>query len=263
MIVAFTYKQYPGQQQVDLKVKIEVPGSWFAQGIGGRLNTDERAEKYEAIAVEYDPQHVFRAQSKGRGGSSKAAEAIRFICPEDAAEEEGHCGYWMRLSEWNRYRNDTYKERREDELPFLPPSELDHAMQEVQQNKEKKRSKVEANEVEEKPPVYKYFDLVKSGVHEAQTKAGPVNVPCEWYRCKKGAQCKVKSATPDDLHKVVKKGTSGLLKHIRACEGEEVWLRVRALTFSAISIGICCSSAQPLDTYAVSIAGCMPLILML
>ena len=26
----------------------------------------------------------------------------------------------MKLSQWNRYRNDTFKDRREDELPFIP-----------------------------------------------------------------------------------------------------------------------------------------------
>jgi hypothetical protein len=26
----------------------------------------------------------------------------------------------MKLSQWNRYRNDTFKDRREDELAFIP-----------------------------------------------------------------------------------------------------------------------------------------------
>jgi hypothetical protein len=43
-------KQYPGPEQVDprLCVEIEVPGSWF----GGTLNASERSLKYQAQAVE-------------------------------------------------------------------------------------------------------------------------------------------------------------------------------------------------------------------
>ena len=37
-------KQYPGQEQVDLSVLVEIPGSWF----GGALTTNERRDKYEA-----------------------------------------------------------------------------------------------------------------------------------------------------------------------------------------------------------------------
>ena len=42
-------KQYAGQEQVDLSVEIEVPGTWF----GGTLSAAERREKYKAQAVEY------------------------------------------------------------------------------------------------------------------------------------------------------------------------------------------------------------------
>jgi len=42
------FKQYPGQEQVDLAVEIEVPGSWFAVGSMGSLTTTERREKYNA-----------------------------------------------------------------------------------------------------------------------------------------------------------------------------------------------------------------------
>ena len=44
-------KQYPGPEQVDLCVQIEVPGSWF----GGT----ERSLKYKAQAVEYDDVREF------------------------------------------------------------------------------------------------------------------------------------------------------------------------------------------------------------
>jgi len=35
-------KQYPGQEQVDLAVEIEVPGSLFGVGLMGSLTTTER-----------------------------------------------------------------------------------------------------------------------------------------------------------------------------------------------------------------------------
>ena len=41
-------KQYPGQQQVDLAVEIEVPGSWFGAGPMGALTpgtVDEEADE--------------------------------------------------------------------------------------------------------------------------------------------------------------------------------------------------------------------------
>ena len=41
-------KQYPGQQQVDLAVEIEVPGSWFGAGPMGSLTVTEQREKYKA-----------------------------------------------------------------------------------------------------------------------------------------------------------------------------------------------------------------------
>ena len=43
-----------------------------------------------------------------------------FICLADAADEPNSDGYWMKLSQWNHYRNDTFKDRRDDELPFIP-----------------------------------------------------------------------------------------------------------------------------------------------
>lgn len=128
LLDAFTFKQYPGQQQVDLKVKIKVPGSWFSKGAAGSLTLTERRDSYEAIAVEFDPAKRFRGAARGLGHSSQTLEAIRFICPDDASEEVEHTGYWMKLSEWNRYRNDTYRDCREDELPYIPPTELDVAM---------------------------------------------------------------------------------------------------------------------------------------
>ena len=107
-------KQYPVQHQVDLAVEIEVPGSWFGAGPMGSLTVTEQREKYKAQAVEYAEVHEFPGASKGARKTRE--KAIRFICITDATEEPNSEGYWMKLSQWNRYRNDTFKDRREDEL---------------------------------------------------------------------------------------------------------------------------------------------------
>ena len=57
-------KQYPGQQQVDLAVEIEVPGSWFGAGPMCALNASERREKYTAQAVEYAEVREFPGASR-------------------------------------------------------------------------------------------------------------------------------------------------------------------------------------------------------
>jgi hypothetical protein len=71
-------KQYPGQQQVDLAVEIEVPGSWFGAGPMGALTPNERREKYTAQAVEYSGVHEFPGAS--RNARNTKEQAIRFIC---------------------------------------------------------------------------------------------------------------------------------------------------------------------------------------
>ena len=116
-------KQYPGQHQVDLAVEIEVPGSWFGAGPMGSLTVTEQREKYKAQAVEYAEVHEFPGASKGARKTRE--KAIRFICITDATEEPNSEGYWMKLSQWNRYRNDTFKDRREvHEVRHLRPLSL-------------------------------------------------------------------------------------------------------------------------------------------
>lgn len=80
-------KQYPGQQQVDLAVEIEVPGSWFGAGPMGSLTATEQREKYKAQAVEYAEVHEFPGATKGARKTRE--KAIRFICITDATAEPG------------------------------------------------------------------------------------------------------------------------------------------------------------------------------
>jgi len=70
------FKQYPGQEQVDLAVEIEVPGSWFGIGSMGSLTTTERREKYNAQFV-YSEVREFPGAS--RGARKTKEKTIRFI----------------------------------------------------------------------------------------------------------------------------------------------------------------------------------------
>ena len=65
-------KHYPGQQQVNLSVEIEVPGSWFGGTEMGSLNAGERRQKYKAQAVEYAEVREFPgATARGRARSRR------------------------------------------------------------------------------------------------------------------------------------------------------------------------------------------------
>jgi hypothetical protein len=113
-IASLLFKQYPGQQQVDLKVKIEVPGSWFGAGNAGGLQPAEKREKYDAVAMQFDEKHLFASAVARK--PAKVGPAIRFVCHADAADDANHSGFWVELPQWNRWRHDTYKDRREDEV---------------------------------------------------------------------------------------------------------------------------------------------------
>ena len=111
------FKQHPGQQQVDLSVKIEIPGSFFGSGSAGSLTAGERKEKYEAIAMEYNGAHIFEPPSGRKPALIKPG--IRAVFPADAADDASHPGFWIELTKWNRYRHDTYKDRPDDEVRGL------------------------------------------------------------------------------------------------------------------------------------------------
>ena len=157
-------KHYPGQQQVNLSVEIEVPGSWFGGTEMGSLNASERRQKYKVQAVEYAEVREFPGASLR---ARKVKEpAIRFICIDDAASDPNSEGYWMKLSQsqWNRFRHDTFKERPDDEKPFIL---------------ETCRSSVHAGELDaggatDKPEqssgIKQVFKFVSEGVHVQKNK---------------------------------------------------------------------------------------------
>ena len=135
-------------------------------GDAGALTSTERREKYTAQAVEYAKVHEFvRA---GRQRSSKE-EAIRFVCASDAQEDGSHAGFWMPLAQWNRYRHDTFKDRREDELPFI-------------RNKAEELSPAEPPAKEPAAGILQHFEAVSTGPHPQKMKGGGIKeVECTWY----------------------------------------------------------------------------------
>ena len=76
-------KQYGGEEQVSLKVLVDIPGSWFGGGAAGSLTPGERKEKYMAQAIEYAPIHQF----KKAGKKATNEQGIRFVCVSDAADD--------------------------------------------------------------------------------------------------------------------------------------------------------------------------------
>ena len=65
-------KHYSGQQQVNLSVEIEVPGSWFDGTEMGSLSASERRQKYKAQAVEYAEVREFPGASARARASSRS-----------------------------------------------------------------------------------------------------------------------------------------------------------------------------------------------
>lgn len=104
-------RQHPGKEQVELKVRIKVPGNVFPG-----LTPTERAQHYEAQATEFIPAHRF---AKAGLRPAETTAAIRYLCTSDVVDDPQHQGFLMRLTDWNRYRNDTFKHDREAELPYI------------------------------------------------------------------------------------------------------------------------------------------------
>ena len=73
-------KQYPGQQQVDRAVEVNVPGKHFPQ-----LQPAEQAAFYVGTACEYKERHDFPRHLKAWGAAHKGP-GIRFVCTSDAVE---------------------------------------------------------------------------------------------------------------------------------------------------------------------------------
>ena len=141
-------KQYPGQQQVDRAVKVDVPGKHFPQ-----LTTAEQKLDYEGTAVEHGQRHAFGLHRKA-WGSAHTGEGIRFVCMSDAIDDPDNKGHWTTVELWNRWRHNTYKERRDEELQYLDELPADGAAPAAAAAQEKAE-----------PEVKQYFDVAATGIH--------------------------------------------------------------------------------------------------
>ena len=75
----------------------------------------------------------------------------------------------MKLSQWNRFRNDTFKDRREDELAFIPG-----------QAPATEGGVVENLKAPQTPSIKTVFTLKSEGVH---TQRNGHQVQCFWWTC--------------------------------------------------------------------------------
>ena len=202
-------KQYGGEEQARLQVPIDIPGSWFGAGDSGALTTAERKDKYEVQAVEFAQVREFKKVGKSK---TTKDQAIRFICLSDAADDANHEGFWISLSQWNRYRHDTYKDRRQEELPYiLAPTDATT------------QAAAPAPAAEQKPVgIVSHFQLVSTGPHEVKKKAGgTATQTCTWYRCLQPA-CK---RGKDDLIRETGKSTGQLYREMKKCN-HALWVQL-------------------------------------
>ena len=194
-------KQYGGEEQAQLQVPIDIPGSWFGAGDSGALTTAERKDKYEVQAVNFAQVREFKKVGKSK---TTKDQAIRFICQSDAADDANHEGFWISLSQWNRYRHDTYKDRRQEELPYiLAPTDATT------------QAAAPAPAAEQKPlGIVSHFQLVSTGTgpHEVKKKAGGTATQTyTWYRCLQPACRRGK----DDLIRETGKSTGQLYREMK------------------------------------------------
>ena len=196
-------KQYPDQEQVNLAVEIEVPSSWFGVRSMGSFTTTEQREKYNAQAVEYSEVREFPGAS--RGVHKTKEKTIRFICLTDAADEPNSDGYWMKLLQWNQYCTDTFKNQRDDQLPFIlaqaPAAEGGVVLKALQT-----------------PSIKTVFTLTSEGVH---TQSNGNQVQCFWWTCvQKGYKLDSRPI------KEICKNTGQLFQHLKNCNNH-LWLQLQ------------------------------------
>ena len=84
-------KQYPAKEQAELKVKVQISGSWF----GGSLTPEEKRELYWAQANDSSEAHKF---PRSGGRREQTCAAIHFLCESDVVDNAAHGGFWLHSS---------------------------------------------------------------------------------------------------------------------------------------------------------------------
>ena len=103
----------------------------------------------------------------------------------------------MKLTQWNRYRHETYKDRPADELPFIRQTLVSAPTADER-----------VTEPAKAPGIKDYFQCVEIGEHE---QANGTKVPCSYYQCLE-PNCKMKRPI-----KEIKKNTGLLFRHMATC----------------------------------------------
>ena len=89
----------------------------------------------------------------------------------------------MPLTDWNRYRNDTYRDNRDAELPYIRTP--------IVANADEAAAGAPKPDEPELPSVYSEYKFVNKGVHMQQPKGKDEHgcpwpaklVPCEFWIC--------------------------------------------------------------------------------
>ena len=195
-------KQYPGPQQAQRAVVVQVPGKHFPN-----LSAPEQRVVYEGTAMEYAERHKF-AQHQQAWGAAHTGPGLRFVCDSDAVDDPDHKGFWTTLHLWNRWRHATYVNNRQAEMQFLdemPGADLSAA--------------AAARKEEKTPPEIKlHFELVSTGVHTfgGSGKLAGKTAVSYLYGCRKPG-CKRGLAAPI---KQVGSATGQLFIHMETCQPE-------------------------------------------
>ena len=196
-------KQYPGPEQVELKVINEIPGAWFGGTSTGALNPSERREHYEAQAVEYAAVHEFKPPG-GRGRvirmrrSGSSAFPTRWTRPATAASgcSSVHGTATVithtKIDAMTSFLSSKAGSMTSRSRPLLRPRKQSRAIR-------------------------AHFDVVETGTHEQ--KDGEI-LPCTWYKCTR-PQCKLKTTI-----KEVRKNTGLLYRHMSKCD-PSLWRELR------------------------------------
>ena len=161
-------------------------------------------------------KNFYRVKSGGRARGARAATAggraggtgdAQRRDSGGAGEPAGLTTMSNAMDRYVRYRNDTFKDRREDELPFIrgqaPAAE---------------GGVVVNSKAPQTPSIKTVFTLASEGMH---IQRDGTQVRCFWWTCvQKG--CKL------DGHpfKEISKGTGQLFRHLRTCNNA-LWLQLQ------------------------------------
>ena len=118
------------------------------------------------------------------------------------------CGF----ADWNRYRNDTFKDNRDAELPYILSLDSDGQAAAA-------AAAAAENVVKERPLIYSEFEQVgTTGVHMQKKRGGGPDkaVSDEYWRCRNtSGTCKL---AKDFKFHVVAKATGKLFTHLKMCK---------------------------------------------